>query len=63
MAEVSARTWDALTLAAALLLMVGFFYYYVAGAVEENRALSRASALAFLVLGAVAVVFLVRVLT
>jgi hypothetical protein len=42
--------------------MVGFFYYYVAGVVEENRTLSRASALAFLILGIWAVVTLVRML-
>jgi hypothetical protein len=41
----------------------GFFYFYAFGVHFGDRALSRASALAFLVCGAVAVVFLVRVLT
>jgi len=40
--------------------MTGFFYYYVAGVVDENRALSRASAFAFVV-SLAAVVFLVRI--
>jgi hypothetical protein len=45
----------------ALLFMAGFFYYYVAGVVEENRALSRAAALAFLVCGVLALVMFVKV--
>jgi hypothetical protein len=53
--------WDLVDLVLALLFMAGFFYYYVAGVVEENRALSRAAALAFFVCGALALVMLVRV--
>jgi len=60
---VSAEAWDVLDLVLALLFAIGFFYYYVAGVVDRNRALSRASALAFVVFVAAAVVFLVRVLT
>jgi hypothetical protein len=59
---VSPAAWNLLTLATALLFMVGFFYYYVAGVVDENRALSRAAALAFLVCGVIALVMLVRII-
>jgi hypothetical protein len=59
---VSNGAWNVLILVVVLLLMVGFFYYYVAGVVEEDRTLSRASALAFLILGVWAVVTLVRML-
>lgn len=59
---MSNGAWNALILLVVLLLMVGFFYYYVAGVIEENRNLSRASALAFLILGVWAVVTLVRML-
>ena len=52
--------WNLADLALALLFMAGFFYYYVAGVVDENRALSRAAALAFLVCGVVAIVMLAR---
>jgi len=45
-----------------MLFAAGSFYYYVAGAVDENRALSRSAALAFLVFFVGALVFLVRVL-
>ena len=41
--------------------MTGFFYYYVAGVVDENRALSRTAALAFLVCATVAIVMLARI--
>jgi hypothetical protein len=58
---VGTDTRDPLTLAAVLLLMVGFYYYYVVGVHYADRALSRASALASLVCGVVAVVILVRV--
>jgi len=60
---VSAEAWDVLDLVLALLFAIGFFYYYVAGVVDRNRALSSASALAFVAFVAAAVVFLVRVLT
>jgi hypothetical protein len=46
----------------ALLFTAGFFYYYIAGVVDENRALSRAAALAFLVSGTIAVVMLARII-
>jgi hypothetical protein len=59
---VSTAAWNLLTLVATILFMVGFFYYYVAGVVDENRALSRAAALAFLVCGIVALVMLVRII-
>ena len=59
---MSPGAWDALNLALCLLFAAGCFYYYVAGVVDENRALSRSAALAFLVFFAGAVVFLVRVL-
>ncbi len=59
---MSTGAWNFIILVVVLLLMVGFFYYYVAGVVEENRTLSRASALAFLILGVWAVVTLVRIL-
>jgi hypothetical protein len=59
---VSPTTWDVVDLALAVLIAAGFYYYYVAGVVDENRALSRASALAFLICGAVAVWMLVRIL-
>ena len=53
---------DALDLVLCLLFAAGSFYYYVAGVVDENRALSRSAALAFLVFLVGALVFLVRVL-
>ena len=54
--------WSMLDLVLALLFSAGFFYYYVAGVADRNRALSRASALAFLVCFGVAMYFLVRVI-
>jgi hypothetical protein len=58
---VGKGAWNLADLALALLFMAGFFYYYyVAGVVDENRALSRAAALAFLVCGVVAIVMLAR---
>ena len=59
---MSPTAWNTLDLVLALLFMVGFFYYYVAGVHFEDRAMSRSAALAFLVFGAAAVVFLVRIL-
>jgi len=41
--------------------MAGFFYLYVAGILNRKRPLFRIAALAFLASGALAVVFLVRV--
>ena len=60
---MSTGTLEALVLTTALLFMVGFFYYYVVGVHYEDRALSRASALAFLVCAIVAVAMFVRVLS
>ena len=54
--------WDLVDLVLALLFMAGFFYYYVSGVVDENRALSRAAALAFLVCSTIAVVMLARII-
>jgi hypothetical protein len=59
---VSLAAWDTLDLVLCALFAAGFFYYYVAGVVDENRALSRSAALAFLVFFVAAVVFLVRIL-
>jgi hypothetical protein len=53
--------WDGLDLVLCLLFMAGSFYYHVVGVHYEDRALSRAAALAFLVFSAAAV-FLVRIL-
>jgi hypothetical protein len=52
---------DVLVLAAVPLSMAGFYYCYVAGVVEENRAPSRAPALAFLLLGVWALVMLTSI--
>ena len=60
---MSTGAFNAVILATALLFMIGFFYYYVVEVHYEDRALSRASALAFLVCTVVAVVMLVRVLS
>ena len=59
---MSKGAWDAIDLLLCLLFAAGSFYYYVAGVVDENRALSRSAALAFLVFFVGALVFLVRVL-
>jgi hypothetical protein len=58
---VSTPTLDVLLLVVFLLLMAGFFYLFVAGVLNRERPLSRGAALAFLVSGVLAVVFLVRV--
>jgi hypothetical protein len=57
---VSKGAWDVLDLLLCLLFAAGSFYYYVAGVHFEDRAMSRAAALVFLVFFAAAVVFLVR---
>ena len=54
--------WSMLDLVLALPFCAGFFFYYVAGVADRNRALSRASALAFLVCFGVAMYSLVRVI-
>ncbi len=46
----------------ALLFVAGFFYFYVSGVHFEDRALSRSSALAFLVCLVVAAWRLVKIL-
>jgi hypothetical protein len=57
---VSKGAWDAIDLLLCLLFAAGSFYYYVSGVHFEDRAMSRAAALVFLVFFAAAVVFLVR---
>ena len=59
---MSSGARDAANLVLALLFSAGFFYYDVAGVADRNRALSRASALAFLVCFGVAMYFLMRVM-
>ena len=59
---MSTGTQDALFLAASLIFMAGFFYFIVVGVHYEDRALSRAAALAFLLSLVMAIVFLVRLL-
>ena len=58
---MSRGAWDALDLVLAVLFAGGFFYYYVVGVHFQDRALSRASALAFLVCGAIAVWMVMRI--
>jgi hypothetical protein len=57
---LSPAAWDIIDLVLCLAFAAGFSYYYVAGVADRNRALSRASALAFLACVAGAVVFAVR---
>ena len=59
---MSPGAWDAIDLALCLLFAAGCFYYYVSGVHFEDRALSRAAGLLFLVFFAGTVVFLVRIL-
>jgi len=59
---VSTATKDALLLAASLIFVAGFIYFVVVGVHYGDRALSRASAIAFLLSLVMAVVFLVRLL-
>ncbi|CAN5585259.1 hypothetical protein BH24ACT18_BH24ACT18_16710 [soil metagenome] len=60
---MSARTWDALLFAAALLCTAGFARYYVRGVLDGDRALARAAAVGFFVLGAAAIISLLRILS
>ena len=60
---MSARTWDLVLLAAAILCAVGFARYYIRGVLEEDRTLARAAVVGFLVLGAAAVISLLRILS
>ena len=59
---MSARTWDLLLLAAAILCAAGFARYYVRGVLDGDRTLARAAAVGFFVLGAAAIVALLRAL-
>jgi len=59
---VSTGTKDALFLGASLIFIVGFSYFVVIGVHYQNRALSRASAIAFLLSCAMAIFFLVRLI-
>jgi hypothetical protein len=59
---VSTGTRDALILAVALFAVAAFAYYYVAGVLEGDRLVSRSAAVAVVLFGVVAVVFLVRIL-
>jgi hypothetical protein len=52
--------WDALGLGIAVLAGAGCAYFYIAATIDEDRALSRSAAFAFLVFGVVAAVFLMR---
>jgi uncharacterized membrane protein YadS len=59
---VSARTWEVVLLAAAILCAAGFARYYVRGVLEGDRTLARLAAVGFFVLGAAAIVSLLRIL-
>lgn len=60
-AVVSMLTREGILLALALFTMAGCVYFYIAAVLDEDRALSRLAALAFVVFGAVAVVMAVRI--
>ncbi len=53
---------DTLILAVTLLAMVAFAYYYVQGVLEQDRFVSRAAAVAFVVCCVWGVVFVMRLL-
>jgi hypothetical protein len=59
---VSTVTRDALIMAVALFAMVVFAYYYVQGVFHRDRLVSRSAAVAFVLCGVLAAVFLVRLL-
>ena len=59
---MSARAWEVVLLAAAILCAAGFARYYVRGVLDGDRTLARAAAVGFFVLGAAAIVSLLRVL-
>jgi hypothetical protein len=59
---VSTETRVLLLLGVALLATVGSVYYYVRAVLDQDRLLSRWSAVAFVVFGVLAVVFLVSLL-
>ena len=53
---------DTLILAVTLLGMVAFAYYYVRGVLENDRLVSRAATVAFVLCAVLGVVFVVRLL-
>ena len=53
---------DTLILAVTLLGMVAFAYYYVRGVLENDRLVSRAATVAFVLCGVLGVVFIIRLL-
>ena len=53
---------DTLILAVAVLAMVAFAYYYVQGVLEQDRLVSRAAAVAFVLCFVLGVVFVMRLL-
>lgn len=59
---MSARTWDIFLFAAALLCAAGFARYYVRGVLDGDRALARAAAIGFFVLGAAAIFTLLTII-
>jgi hypothetical protein len=59
---VSTGIRDFLILAVALFAMVASAYYYVVAVLDQDRALSRAAVVAFLIFGVMAVVFFARIL-
>ena len=59
---MSTQAKDALFLVASLVFMVGFSYFVVIGVHYQDRALSRASAIAFLLSCLMAIFFLVRLI-
>jgi hypothetical protein len=59
---VSTGLRDTLILAVTLLGMVAFAYYYVRGVLENDRLVSRAATVAFVLCGVLGVVFIIRLL-
>ena len=53
---------DTLILAVTLLGMLAFAYYYVRGVLENDRLVSRAATVAFVLCGVLVVVFIIRLL-
>ena len=53
---------DTLILAVTLLGMLAFAYYYVRGVLENDRLVSRAATVAFVLCGVLGVVFIIRLL-
>jgi len=59
---VSTGLRDTLILAVTLLGMLAFAYYYVRGVLENDRLVSRAATVAFVLCGVLVVVFIIRLL-